>query len=287
MGKRAWAVLVATLVLVSMGGIMVATGGGTGDDLLKRFKLVEPVEPLLPKDVKLDMGFEKGPGSPVGMVQKLSGKVYVIHRKEKMAYRLKGDSPIFEGDTIVTSKRSRINAIMKDQSLFAMAPSAKMVIDKSYYSAEKKERSSIMSLLFGQVRFLVKKFGSKPNFEVRTPTAVCGVRGSDFALAVGPEAEGSKQSALDRILDWVNPVPEAHALVPMVLGTTVLTGASTTVSFAGVIGTTQIIGPYAVSFAAVGGPASGAVAVTVSLATATLAAVGPGLATLAMPPGFE
>ena len=287
MGRRAWLVVVATLVLTGMGGIMLATGGGTGDAFLNRFKVVEPVEPLLPKDVKIDMGFERGPGAPVGSVQKLSGKVYVIHGKEKVAYRLKGDSPLFEGDTIVTSKRSRINAIMLDQSLFAMAPSAKMVIDKSYYNPEKKKRSSIMGLLFGQVRFLVKKFGTKTNFEVKTPTAVCGVRGSDFAVAVGPDAEGQKQSALDRILDWLNPVPEAHAVVPIVLGTTVLTGASTSVTFAGVLGTTQIVGPYAVSFAAVGTAATSAVAVTVSLATATLAAVGPGLATLAMPPGYE
>lgn len=287
MGRRAWTmVVVATLVLTSMGGVIVAIGGSTGDAFLNRFKVVTPVEPLLPKDVKTDMGFEMGPGLPVGTVQKLSGQVYVIHRKEKIAYRLKGDSPLFEGDTIVTSTRSRINAIMQDQSLFSMAPSAMMVIDKSYYNAEKKERSSIMGLLFGQVRFLVKKLGASPNFRVKTPTAVCGVRGSDFAVAVGPE-EGPKQSALDRILDRLNPVSEAHAIVPMVLGTTVLTGASTSVTFAGVIGTTQIVGPYAVSFAAVGAGATSAVAVTVSLATATLSAVGPGLATLAMPPGFD
>ena len=284
--RKTLIIAMVTSVVMSMGGVLAAIGGELGDKDLKRFKVFEPVKPLLPDNIKIDETFQEGEGPSVGEVQQLSGKVYVVHRGKTVAYQLKEGFFLFDGDTLVTSKRSRVNAVMQDRSLFAMAPNTKVVIDKSYYREEKKERSTTMGLLFGQVRFLVKKLGTKPNFEVRTPTAVVGVRGSDFAMVVGP-IEEEVQSSLDRILGFFNPVPKAHAFEPFLLGTTVLTGAGTSVNFSGLIGTTQIIGPYSISLAVTGEAARNALRVTVSLATTTLDTVGPILATMAMPPGID
>ena len=286
MWRKAVIIVVVTLVVMSMGGVFAAIGGEPGDKELKRFKVFEPVKPLLSSNIKIDEAFQAGEGLPVGKVQQLSGKVYVVHRGKTVAYRLKEGLFLFDGDTLVTSERSRLNAVMKDRSLFTMAPNTKVVIEKSTYIEEKKERSTVLGLLFGQVRLLVKKLGKKPNFEVKTPTAVVGVRGSDFAMAFGP-VEAEAQSFLDRILDCINPVPKAHAFNLSLFGTTVLTGAGTTVSFAGLTGTKQIIGPYSISFAETGEAANSALKVTVSLANSILSTVGPGLATMAMPPGID
>lgn len=158
---------------------------------LKKFKVFEPAKPLLAPDIQVKPEFVKGKGALIGHVQKIQGKVYVIHKGEKVAYVLKKKLPLFTGDTLITEKRSRVNAAMNDKSVFALAPLSKLVIDKSVYDAEKNTRNSLMSVLWGQVRFIVDKVAGKPNFTVKTKTAVCGVRGSDFAISVGPAGENT------------------------------------------------------------------------------------------------
>jgi len=257
-----------------------------GTKLLDNFKPIKPKVSLIPEDVKISTDFVGGLEKRVGRVQKVQGKVYVIHKGDKTAYRLKARHPIFEGDTIITSSRSRVNAAMKDRSVLAMAPNAKLVVSKLEYEPKTKTRSTKMGLLWGSVRFIVKKLSGKPDYQVHTETAVCGIRGTDFAVSVAPAPE--EQSSLGhKILAWLNPVREAHALIGAPIITTAVTGAGSTVGLTGVVGTTTIIGPTSVAAAVTGAAAGGATIVGATAAAGVLGSVGPGLATLGMPPNFD
>jgi len=257
-----------------------------GTKLLDNFKPIKPKVSLIPDDVKISTDFIGGLEKRAGRVQKVQGKVYVIHKWDKIAYRLKARHPIFEGDTIITSPRSRINAAMKDRSVLAMAPSAKLVVSKLEYEPKTNTRSTKMGLLWGSVRFIVKKLSSKPDYQVHTETAVCGIRGTDFAVSVAPAPE--KQSSLGhKILAWMNPVREAHALVAAPVITTALTGAGSSVGLTGVVGSTTILGPASIAGAVTGAAAGGATVVGATVAAGVLGSVGPGLATLGMPPEFD
>lgn len=258
-----------------------------GTALLDNFKTFKPKVALIPPDVEVWIGFVGGVEKRVGRVQKVQGKVYVIHKGTGKAYRLENSHPLFEGDTLITGSRSRINAAMDDKSILAMAPNAKLVITKVEYKPKENIRSTVMSLLWGSARFIVKKLSGKPNYQVKTETAVCGVRGTDFAVSVSPAPEGKKSSALNQFLAWVSPVREAHALLPGALITTALTGPGSTVGLTGAIGGTTIVGPASVAGAMGGAAAGGATFVGATAAAGVLGAVGPGLATLAMPPHME
>jgi len=153
--------------------------------------------------------------------------VLTIHRNEKTAYILKKGNELYTYDTIISEEQSKAQAKLNDGSIISIGPYTKLVFDISVYDPSKPVRNSLLSLLFGKARFIVTKLVSfrDSKFKVKTPTAVAGVRGSDFAICVAP---GSP------------------------LTTTIMTGEGTTVTFAGNTGPTQLVGPMSASSATQG-----------------------------------
>ena len=275
-------IIAASLLLVSFSTSAVADDS---QQYLKKFNEFKPEKPLLAPDIQIKPEFAPGEGAMIGHIQKVQGKVYVIHNGEKVAYALKNNLPLFTGDTLITEERSRVNAAMNDKSVFALAPISKLVIDKSVYDPGENTRSSQMSVLWGQVRFIVTRIAGKPDFTVKTETAVCGVRGTDFAISVAPA--GEEISSIQKFLADIFLVREAHALVGGALITTVLTGPGSTVGLTGAIGGTTIVGPASVAGVLGGAAAGGATVIGATAAAGVLGSIGPGLATLSMPPEYE
>ena len=83
------------------------------------------------------------------------------------------------GDEMRTARASTVEIFMDDGSRVKLAPASAFTM-----SSETKEAVSL-GLYFGRVRSWVKKFSKK--FEVRTPSAVCAVRGTDFMVEAGDE----------------------------------------------------------------------------------------------------
>jgi hypothetical protein len=166
-------------------------------------------------------------------------------------------------------------------SSFSLNEYSRMRVKKVVYQAADKTRDTSLDLSFGKARFIAAKLTEKSKFEVTTPTAVAGVRGSDFALLVQPESP--EASTLSRFFAWLNPVGIAHAQGLGVLATTIVTGSQTTVSFAGLVGAPQAIGAFSTSVAAAGASASAATFVGAAAAGAALNSVGPGMAFMSMP----
>ena len=288
MKKRKWFL---TLVLVALAAfllthISITQSQNVADKIAEQFKKEsKPVKPLLPDGVTVSPDFKKGVGPEIGNAQMVQGEVLVVHLGQSVAYTLKKGSPLFAGDTLVTNKRSRINAKMNDKSVIGLAPVSKLTIDKTVYDPQKDERSSFLSLMWGRARFIVSKItGNKPNYQVMTPTAVCGVRGTDFAIAVSPD--GEQFAAFHRsFAPKVSLVSKAHAAgtVPV---TVVVVGPNGTVSVTTALGTTQVAELNA-AFAALGAAPGAPVKLTLAQVMSTLNAVAPNLAALSMPPEFD
>jgi hypothetical protein len=87
------------------------------------------------------------------------------------------------GDELRTARASTVEIHMEDGSKVKLAP-----VSAFKMSEENNEKVSL-GLYFGRVRSWVKKFSRK--FEVRTPTAVCAVRGTDFMMSA--DADGNSR----------------------------------------------------------------------------------------------
>ncbi|OGR44120.1 MAG: hypothetical protein A2X35_13055 [Elusimicrobia bacterium GWA2_61_42] len=95
--------------------------------------------------------------------------------------RLEGDEKVRlgNGDELRTARASTVEILMEDGTKVKLAP-----VSAFKMSSESKDAVSL-GLYFGRVRSWVKKFSKK--FEVRTPSAVCAVRGTDFMVASDEE----------------------------------------------------------------------------------------------------
>jgi len=288
-GKKAFVMAVAVLAgLFIAVNISFSKGGTDVDKLLGAFKKdYKPPKPLLPPYVDVKPGFKVGEGTPVGKIQMVQGEALVVHTGRPFAYSLKKDFPVYTGDMLVTGKRSRVSVRLNDRSVFALAPVSKLVVDKSVYDPAKKKRSSRMSLWFGRARFVVAKiFGEKkPDYQVKTPTAVCGVRGSDFGLAVAPIEE--KTSSLLNFFASLSPVSVAHAQAPGTLMTVVVAGKNTTLTFQGVTGPIQTVVSNSMCAATVAEGAAAVQTLAASIVQGVLNQIAAQLAAVSMPPGME
>ena len=203
-------------------------GDKPGDQLVEVFKKdVKPRPSLIPAGVIITKDFKPGKGEAIGTVKAIKGTVLTIHRDEKTAYILKKGNKLYTSDTLISEEQSKAQAELNDGSFITLGPYTKIVFDKSVYDPSKPTRNSLLNLLFGKARFIVTKLVNfrDSRFNVKTPTAVAGVRGSDFAICVAP---GS------------------------LLTTTIMTGEGTTVTFAGNTGPTQLVGPMSASSATQG-----------------------------------
>jgi hypothetical protein len=279
--KRVISVLVAAVFFFTW-MMPSALAQKAGDELVEIFKVdVKPPVDLLPEGVDIVEGFEPGPGAPIGTIKKVNGSVVTIHEQSQVAYPITEELPLFAGDMLISGQGSSIQAVLNDQSVFSLAPYSKMLLDRFLYDPDKESRNSLINLLFGKARFIASKLtGQRDNdFSVTTPTANLGVRGSDFALSVVPvdALSASRSSWLARI----HLIREAYAQdMGVDLSTTVLTGEQTTVGFAGVVGTEQIVPEFSASRAIFGKEAIVPLPVTVAVAIGALTAAGPGLAAL-------
>jgi hypothetical protein len=228
---------------------MFVHASNNGLKLLKFFEYEHiPPQPLLPVYVKITGGFEPGIGISVGAVREIHGTVLVFHKGGGNAYRLKKKLPIFRGDTLITEAGGRVTLLMEDKSALTLTSRSKLLIDKSFghFDTKTNIRDTKLQLLFGRMRVIVSKIIGKSDYAITTPTAVAGVRGTDFALSVGPVFKPNYAAGGDK-------------LIPLQM-TAIVTGENnSTVEFNGTEVNPIIVGSLSVAAAMSGRPADKAV----------------------------
>lgn len=111
------------------------------------------------------------------MVVKRDVKVRKKDGKESAA---KVGASVYPGDTIVSGKDSRAKIVMSDRNVIHISPDTVLKIKK--YTNKGKIKNVELQLDQGKVRNNVenKYDGEKSKFIIKTPTAVAGVRGTQF-----------------------------------------------------------------------------------------------------------
>jgi len=145
-------------------------------------------ETLMPKGIVIKDKFLPGRGRSIGKVSLVQADVIIIHSDRKYGYRAKKDTPLFEGDTVITQDKGRIEAVLNDGSTIILVPQTSIELSGSVYDQANGIRSSLINMAIGKARFLVTKLVSfkRSEFKVKTETAIAGVRGSDFIVKTSP-----------------------------------------------------------------------------------------------------
>ena len=99
--------------------------------------------------------------------------------------------PVFGGDHLRTGPSGRGKVVFQDDSVLDLAPNTEVVVEKQVFDPPAHRFQSLIRLIKGRVRAWVSEYYREPRarYEVETPTAVAGVRGTEFIAQYDTTAE--------------------------------------------------------------------------------------------------
>jgi hypothetical protein len=121
------------------------------------------------------------------MVTYQKGEVFISSNREGPWKPLKKEMTIIVGNFVKTGKQGTVELKMPDDSTMRLAPNTLFSLNQSDF-VKKKPRRFSSKLFFGKVWAKVSKtmgrLRGRGTFNTRTPTAVCGIRGTIYDLRV-------------------------------------------------------------------------------------------------------
>jgi hypothetical protein len=110
-----------------------------------------------------------------GLVARINGAPTVQHAGKTEP--LKRGSSVFTGDVIETDANSKAKIVLNDDSVLAIGPKSR--VEVSDFTLEAGGRNVRLQVLAGRFKSAFDKIvAGSTDYEIRTPTAVAGVRGT-------------------------------------------------------------------------------------------------------------
>ena len=110
-----------------------------------------------------------------GWVARINGKPSIT-RGDKTEPLKQGDT-VRAGDRINTDDTAKVKLLLADDSVLAIGPRSQVVIDELLLSSD--SRKGRLNVLVGRFKIAIAAWlNGRSDYEVRTPTAVAGVRGT-------------------------------------------------------------------------------------------------------------
>jgi len=127
------------------------------------------------------------------------------------------------GDQLRTGADGELRIVFRDDSVIDLSPSSALTIDDQVFDPGASRFSSLMRLVQGKARALVSSYykTSGATYEVQTPTAVAGVRGTSFLVAYNPDTDATEVVGIRGKI-------EVRSLAERVGGTVYVTAHETT-----------------------------------------------------------
>ena len=122
----------------------------------------------------------------VGVLKNLEGEVTVLRVGQRQP-ALSG-AVVLEGDRIITGAKGAAALTLVDGTVLTVGPNASLDLTHHVYDPTSQQGSLLLNLLQGTLRMITGAM-AKTNPElikITTPTAVVGVRGTDFIVEANP-----------------------------------------------------------------------------------------------------
>lgn len=161
------------------------TSGGALIDASMASMLAGPLAPG--QYAQADSALE---AQPIGRVEEASGDVRVT-RADGTQDTLTQDSPVYQGDVLVTGDDAAVSIAFVDATEFSLGENGRMVLDELIFDPTTLEGSSTFSVVQGVFVFVSGEIAANNPDEmiVRTPVATIGVRGTGVGGEAAQEGE--------------------------------------------------------------------------------------------------
>ena len=129
-----------------------------------------------------------------GTLRVVKGDVQIKSGKTGQTSKARLGTQVFPKDVIITGADSRAKIVMVDNNEINVSPDTQIEIQHYEFDPNQGKKEVLLNVLYGKVRNKVEQHydGKTSKFEVKTPAAVAGVRGTDFMTSYD-RASGESQ----------------------------------------------------------------------------------------------
>jgi len=166
-----------------------------------------------PVDATPKLESSKATMKHVGVVVSSFGEASITHPDgEKIA--AKAAVNIFEGDLILTGSDAKVAIKLQNENMIHVVPNSKAVI--KFYETNDTVHKTLIDLVYGTIRNTVHKApkDAKNDFKVKTPSAVAGVRGTDFVTTYTDKVGITKVETLTGVVELTSPSGKHKVNIP-------------------------------------------------------------------------
>jgi len=119
----------------------------------------------------------------VAVIDQLEGRATVERAGSGRVVPAKVGLPVKVGDTVVTGPGSWVRLHWADGTTMRIGPGSRVRVEKCHFNTSSNKEESLFSLTVGSVLTSIRKRLSRGSlFEIETPVAVAGVRGTQFMV---------------------------------------------------------------------------------------------------------
>jgi hypothetical protein len=118
-------------------------------------------------------------GSAVVVINNVTGKV----KEQPTGVALRVGTDVVQDETVETAAASATRLIFSDNTQFEVGPSSQVVLDQFVFDPDPSKSKVALSIAKGAARFATG-FLPKSDYEIRTPSATIGIRGTILDLDV-------------------------------------------------------------------------------------------------------
>ena len=163
-----------------------------------------------------------------GVMVVVKGTIRIKSADGAKERRARINMKVFAKETIITESDGRAKIVMIDKNVLNISPNSELKIAAYNYNADQDRKQVVLDIVKGKVRADVQqKYEGKNSFRVRTPTAVAGVRGTDFMTSFDTKTQTSEIVTFKGLVEFgkrgpagtiVNPVKVAPGQMTRTLG---------------------------------------------------------------------
>lgn len=121
-----------------------------------------------------------------GVVKTMSGQAFIDYNGQRFIAEI--GTPVYLRSQLLTGPNSSIGVTFRDQTVISLGPDSHLTIDQYLFSPNEGKVGLVATMARGTLNYvsgLIAKL--KPDgVSVNTPTAVIGVRGTQFVVRVDP-----------------------------------------------------------------------------------------------------
>jgi hypothetical protein len=131
-------------------------------------------------------------GAQVGTLADLEGQAEVGRGGEWSPATI--GAAVEQGDQLRTGSPGRMRVVFLDESVLIIGDNTELIVDQLVFDPEPGVFRSLMRILRGKVRAIVNDRYQQPgsSYEIESPNAIVGVRGTEFVLRFDPVADVSE-----------------------------------------------------------------------------------------------